>query len=131
MLRNILGLLRAVVFGVEESKHMIEITDAAGLDACVEASNTAPVLLLKHSTACPTSAAAYQRVAAYLEEDGAPPCYLLKVIESRPVSNATADRFGVQHQSPQALLLSNGACVWDASHGAIDGPAITSALAKA
>ena len=109
---------------------MIEICDIEGLDACVEASASTPVLLLKHSTVCPTSSAAYQRVAAYIEAEGsaAPPCYLVKVIESRPVSSAAAERFGVQHQSPQMLLITSGDCRWDASHGAIDAPAIRAAL---
>jgi bacillithiol system protein YtxJ len=32
------------------------------------------------------------------------------------VSNYISSEFGVQHQSPQALLIENGKCTYDASH---------------
>jgi bacillithiol system protein YtxJ len=111
---------------------MIEISDLSGLESMIAASNDTPVLLLKHSTACPVSASVYRRVVDYLQAEGAaaPPCYLVKVIEARPVSNAAAERFGVKHQSPQLLLVHAGKSVWDASHGAIEASAIRGAVAR-
>lgn len=108
-----------------------ELTTLDGLTSALEAEG--PLLIFKHSTTCPISASAYRRVAAWAAEHGGDgvPLYLIKVIESRPVSNAVAERLGVRHESPQMLLVRGGACVWHASHGAIDGAAITRALGQA
>ena len=43
-------------------------------------------------------------------------CGLIVVQHARPVSNAVVERFGVRHESPQALLLRDGRVVWHASH---------------
>jgi bacillithiol system protein YtxJ len=114
--------------GVENAK-MIEVTDLSGLDTAFAASDAQPVLVLKHSTRCPISAGAYQRVAAWLDGNAsAPAVYLVKVIESRTVSNAVAERLGVTHQSPQIILVRNGRAAWNASHSAITSTAIEHAL---
>ena len=46
--------------------------------------------------------------------------YFLDLLEHRAVSDAVASRFGVEHQSPQLLLISNGKTIFDASHGDIN-----------
>lgn len=110
-------------FGVQE------ITTTSELDAALANSDSRGVFLFKHSTTCPISSSAYRRVAEYLEGQGpqAVPLYLVKVIESRPVSNEIAARFSVRHESPQALLVREGRCVWNASHGSITAPAMARA----
>ena len=45
---------------------------------------------------------------------------LVDVIAHRQISNAVADRFGVQHESPQLLMIENGHCSHHASHFDID-----------
>jgi bacillithiol system protein YtxJ len=109
---------------------MKELKEEAQIGAMLEASRQGPVFVLKHSTACPISAGAKRRVDEYLEGagDGAP-FYLLKVIESRPVSNALTRESGVHHASPQLILFHEGEAKWDTSHGAITGEAIRKALA--
>jgi bacillithiol system protein YtxJ len=42
--------------------------------------------------------------------------YYLDLIRFRPVSSKVADTFGVDHESPQILLIRNGQCVYDESH---------------
>ena len=44
---------------------------------------------------------------------------MVKVIESRPVSNQIAKDLEVEHQSPQAIVLSEKKVLWHASHGTI------------
>lgn len=97
---------------------MKEICELNQLEDALSESRNRPVLLLKHSTRCPISAMAYSRVEAFEQETGAggPPVYLIKVIEARPVSNATAERLGIEHKSPQVLLVAHGAVRWSASH---------------
>ncbi|MET1014447.1 MAG: bacillithiol system redox-active protein YtxJ [Paenisporosarcina sp.] len=90
-----------------------EISTLPEWENILQKSKEKPVLILKHITTCPVSAAAYREFTS-LESDVE--TYLVKVIESRPVSNEIASNLGVQHQSPQILLLSNGEPVWHASH---------------
>lgn len=77
-----------------------------------------PYLLFKHSTTCPISAGAYREVVRY-DQRGELPIYLVKVIESRPLSLHLADVFHVPHASPQVILMNKGNPVWNTSHGRI------------
>jgi len=109
---------------------MEPLESEAGLAACLAASADVPVFILKHSTACPISAGAKGRVADFLADppENCPAVYLVKVIESRSVSNAIADRLGVRHQSPQLILVKDGQAVWDASHHRITGENMAAAI---
>jgi bacillithiol system protein YtxJ len=107
---------------------MKEIIDESGLEAAVAMSEESPVFLFKHSTTCPISSAAYREVAEYEGAvGGVDSVYLIKVIESRPVSNAVSARTGVTHQSPQLLLVDSGEVVWNASHYEISKEKMVSA----
>lgn len=107
-----------------------EITNEIQLTMVLAESATHPVLLFKHSTQCPISARAAARLSAYDEErrDESPRIYWLKVIESRPVSNAAEARLGVKHESPQIILLDDAKAVWNTSHDEITAEAIDAAL---
>lgn len=77
-----------------------------------------PVLIFKHSTRCSISAAAIDRLERnWNEEDmaGWQP-YYLDILAYRPVSNAVEAGLGIEHQSPQAIVLRNGRPVYSASH---------------
>jgi bacillithiol system protein YtxJ len=114
-----------------QEKYMKELLNQEDLDACLQASIDTPVFILKHSTACPTSHGAYQRVLEWLEahDADAPPFYIIKVIQARPVSNALAECLAVQHQSPQLILVDKGKAVSDTSHHMITGEYIEQAMA--
>ncbi len=105
---------------------MKELTRVDELDPILQATASAPAFLFKHSTTCPVSAGAHRQVQAYLEgaDASAPPVYLVKVIESRPLSNEIASRLSFVHQSPQIILVDGGEAVWNASHGAITADSI-------
>ena len=106
---------------------MTELCEIIELDAVLAQHDQ--LILFKHSTTCPISASALSRIQPLLSStDDLPPIYLVKVIPSRPLSNHIASAFNVLHQSPQALLIQNGTCTWNASHGAITADAITQAL---
>ncbi|MNV97138.1 hypothetical protein D3C71_1922260 [compost metagenome] len=53
---------------------------------------------------------------------------LVKVIESRPVSNQIAEDTGVKHASPQILYIKNKETVWNTSHWAITEEHMTAVL---
>lgn len=82
----------------------------------LEKSKEEPVLLLKHSTTCPISTSAFDRVESF---ETHLPKYWLKVRETRPVSNEIESDLGVVHQSPQLFILNKGEAVWNASHTVI------------
>lgn len=126
------GVLRGSGSTTLESLGVKEITDIEELNAALEEARCGVTALFKHSTRCPISAAAYRQVAGYLEKAGpsAPPMYLIKVIESRAVSNEIAARLAVPHQSPQLILLRDGRPCWNASHGGITAQAIAEAAAN-
>jgi len=48
-------------------------------------------------------------------------------MQERPISLLLADRVHLQHQSPQAMVVKNGAVVWEASHHAITASALQNA----
>lgn len=88
-----------------------EINDLAELDALMEKSNEQPVVLFKHSTTCPISSGVYNEISRADADIN-----LIVVQHSRPVSNAIAEKTGIRHESPQALVIKNGAVVYHASH---------------
>lgn len=44
---------------------------------------------------------------------------LVDVIQERNLSREIADEYGIDHESPQVLLIRNGQCIYDRSHSSI------------
>src|SRR5476649_812895 len=77
-------------------------------------------LIFKHSTRCSISMMAKRRFE--LDWESLPenlPLYFLDLIQHRDISNQIAQAFQVHHESPQLLLIKDGECVLDQSHGGI------------
>jgi len=77
-------------------------------------------LIFKHSTRCSISMMAKRRFE--LDWDKLPadmPLYFLDLIKHRELSNQVAQSFHVHHESPQMLLIRDGECILDQSHGGI------------
>ena len=107
-----------------------EITKEAEWDQLFEGSSEKPVVVLKHSTTCPVSANALQEYENYLKKqpNGDVDYVLVKVIESRPVSNQIAADTGVKHASPQILYVKNKETIWNTSHWAVTEAHISAVL---
>lgn len=93
------------------------------LDSLFVRSHDGPVLLFKHSNACPISSAAYQQMSRVKRYVG-----LVVVQQNRDVSREVESRTGVRHESPQALIIRDGAAVWTASHFGVTTDAVERAL---
>ncbi len=96
----------------------IPLTQEAQLQEIVGLSHLQPVVIFKHSTRCSISGTALSRLERHWKDSemaGVKP-YHLDLIAHRPVSNRIAQVFGVEHQSPQLLLIREGECVFNASH---------------
>lgn len=85
-------------------------------------------LLYKHSTRCPVSLMAHAEVQRFGEAHPEVPVYLVDVIFSRAASRYVAERTGLVHHSPQAILLRGGEPAWEASHLGITAGALERGL---
>ncbi|MGY4535857.1 bacillithiol system protein YtxJ [Mucilaginibacter sp. UYNi724] len=77
-------------------------------------------LIFKHSTRCSISMMAKRRFE--MDWQNLPsdmPLYFLDLIKHRDLSAKVAQDFMVHHESPQMLLVKDGECVLDQSHGSI------------
>lgn len=89
------------------------------LDEIIEASKTKPQLLYKHSTRCGTCTVVRNQLDRQWSHDGKIDAWHLDLLKHRDISNTIADRFGVEHQSPQIIAIVNGAAIQHVSHGAL------------
>lgn len=95
-----------------------EINDLEALNQIDLDSQNQLVFIFKHSTRCSISSSALNRVERNWkdgDEQKAKP-YFLDLIKHRNISDEIAQRYKVEHQSPQMLLIKNGACVQSFSH---------------
>ena len=73
-------------------------------------------VVYKHSPICPTSGMAYEEIRSLGRMQQDVPVYLVDVVHSRPLSRYIAERVGVVHASPQAIILRSGVPAWHGSH---------------
>ncbi len=91
------------------------------LDEIVEESKTRPVAIFKHSTRCGVSRGVLKMFEKnYTFLDNQLKLYFLDVIQNRDISNEIAARFKVHHESPQMIVIRNGAVVHHDSHHSIE-----------
>jgi len=77
-------------------------------------------LIFKHSTRCSISMMAKRRFEMDMDKLPADmPLYFLDLIKHRDISSQVAQDFQVHHESPQMLLIKDGECILDQSHGGI------------
>lgn len=103
--------------------HFIQLTEVADLERLLVRSHDAPIILFKHSSTCPISSAAYSQMSE-VEADVS----LIVVQHSRDVSSEVASRTGIEHASPQVVVVRNGKSVWAASHFDITATAVEDAV---
>jgi bacillithiol system protein YtxJ len=72
--------------------------------------------VFKHSTRCPVSFAAADRVKNFKLSQ---PLYWINVVEQRELSNWVATTYSVEHHSPQLIKIVEGNAVNSWTHGGI------------
>ena len=103
--------------------------DVPSLDAAIAESCVRPVLLFKHSRYCGVSCEALDELQSHIESAPGNVSYKMITVQThRPVSDAVAQRLGLRHETPQAILLRNGQIVWNASHFRITATQLDKAL---
>jgi len=104
--------------------NLLELSETSKSDASLS------FVVFKHSTRCPISSMAKSRLERAWDDSIQVPLYYLDLIAYREISNKIADLFGVDHESPQILLIKNGVCVYNDSHSNISVNALKEAIAK-
>jgi len=104
-----------------------QLADETSLDAAF----AEPLfLLLKHSPVCPISNSVRLEVETFVADHPEVHVGMVDVIAGRLISQAVATRTGIQHESPQALLLKDGQVAWHANHWRITAARLTDAFAS-
>ena len=100
----------------------LRIDDRSALDNLLSDSKQKPVILFKHSNACPISARAYREMEKLDDVN------LLEIQAAPEISREVEKLTGVRHESPQVILLRDGKAVWDASHFDVNAATVSQAL---
>ena len=86
------------------------------------------VLLYKHSPICSLSARAHDEVSWFDQQHSDIPVYMVNVLDQRSLSMTIAADTGIQHHSPQVIILRYGKPVWDTSHMRVRAERIEQAI---
>ena len=105
-----------------------ELTDLGQLNEIIALSSDIPVAIFKHSTRCSVSRMALKQFENEFDNINKVTLYFLDLIENRAISNEIASRFGVNHQSPQLILMKDGKAIYHVSHSDIDAEALKAKL---
>lgn len=105
------------------------LSTAEELEGALARSAEGPIVIFKHSPTCGISAQAFESISEWLA-DTVPGAdfFVLPVRTSRELSTALAQRFGIRHESPQALVIDRGEVVWHGSHFRATAGSIAAAL---
>lgn len=94
----------------------IKLESIGQLSEIDEKSRRGPVAIFKHSTRCSVSLTVLDRLERNLPSDTITENYFLDLLAYRSVSNAVAEHYGIEHESPQLLIIRDGKPVYVASH---------------
>jgi monothiol bacilliredoxin len=105
----------------KQSIPWVHLNNMEQLNEIVEVSKDIPVVIFKYSTTCGVSRIALRNFESNFTLDPKNiKLYFLDLLAYRAISNEIADKFKVIHQSPQIIVIKNGASVYNASHHYID-----------
>ena len=99
------------------------IASVADLDAVFASSHEQATMLFLHDPWCPVSARAARQVALVDAK-----VVTIDVSRQQELSREIERRTGVQHESPQVIVIRDGVATWDASHSSIDRDSMEQAL---
>jgi len=103
----------------------VEVGSIAELDAVFAKSQLSSQLIFLHDPWCPMSAMAFRQLAGLGGR-----VRTVDVSQAHQLSSVIADRTGIRHESPQAILIAEGSAVWSAAHSAIKCHTIALTMGK-
>ena len=123
-----MGFLKFGKRGGEAATEPDPVTPVTETTELFDAVGDGPAVIYKHSNRCGTCFRALKEVRKFAGEHPDVPVFMIDVNQHRPVSNHVADHYSVRHESPQALVISEGRSVWDGSHLNVTAGALERAL---
>jgi len=107
-----------------------EITTVEEWDHILEKSTEKDQIILKHSTTCPVSTNALEEYEAYLQDTPNENIdyTMVKVRESRPVSNKIEADLDLKHESPQIIYIKDKKQYWSATHWSVTKAHMTAVI---
>ena len=104
------------------ANRFLQLSDRQSWEKLLAESAQHPVLVFKHSNSCPISSWAYREMEKFENVN------LLIVQSARELSHEVATITGVQHETPQIIVLKDGKAVWNASHYNVKAASISEVL---
>lgn len=105
----------------------IDLIDLAQIDTIKNAPGYS--VIFKHSTRCSISLMAKRNFELdWTSIPAETPLYFLDLISHRDISAQIAATFQVHHESPQLLLIKDGECILDSSHGEISAEEVAESI---
>lgn len=97
------------------------LTQLKQLDDIEEESTEKTIAIFKHSTRCGISRMVLKNFESDFtgEEEKGFKLYFLDLLSNREISNEIANRYGVQHESPQLIIIKDKKVVHHSSHQSI------------
>lgn len=91
-----------------------------------------PAVFFKHSSTCPISARAYDKIDTAIDEGilVEDSVYLIIVQEAREVSDRLEEVSAIEHESPQVIVWCHGTPLYTDSHETIDVHQIAETMAN-
>lgn len=99
--------------------HWIHLTDESQLQDIFTKSQEKSQVIFKFSSRCYLSQVIYNRLQSKCCP-GSADFYFLDLLAYRNVSRVITDKFQVEHESPQVLVIRDGQCIYAESHSEID-----------
>lgn len=99
----------------------ILLNDLKVLDEAIAISYKKTVIIFKHSTRCSVSRFVlkqFENEYNFSAEQLEP--FFLDLLNHRNISNEIAQRFAIEHQSPQMIVLKDGVAVFSCTHNDIE-----------
>lgn len=107
-----------------------ELRELNQLEEITRESEEKTILIFKHSTRCSSSRVALDRLQRNWndEEMQMVKPYFLDLICYREISDQIVEKYGIEHESPQVVMVQNGQAIFSESHWGIDYQVIKSQL---
>ena len=107
-----------------------ELRELNQLEEITRESEEKTILIFKHSTRCSSSRVALDRLQRNWKDEEMQMVkpYFLDLISYREISDQIAEKYSIEHESPQVVIIKNRQAIFSESHWGIDYQVIKSKL---
>lgn len=113
----------------ENSNFWNSIETKENLEELFRQSHERPQIILKHSARCGISYMAKNSLDSISDETKAKADFsIIDVVGSRNISAYLTEKSGIRHESPQLMVVNDGAVSWHGSHYKVNANNLTEQL---